>query len=140
MSHNNFRKCDDSRRATYLYNAIIWLRFVTVRPANWRRRRTGREWNETCRNISLQYNQHISTVQPTYLYSTTNKMQRFLDLFISINCFRCSRQFLRPSSGAQNCTYSVRHCQTNTAACCYRSISSTVAINCVTLHLIGYIL
>ena len=24
------------------------------------------------------------------------------------------------SSGAQNCTYSVRYCQTNTAACCYR--------------------
>ena len=30
------------------------------------------------------------------------------------------RRFLRPSSGAQNCTYSVMYCQTNTAACCYR--------------------
>jgi hypothetical protein len=45
----------------------------------------------------------------------TNKMQRFLDLFISINCSTCFRQFLHPSSGAQNCTYSVRYCQTNTA-------------------------
>jgi len=31
-------------------------------------------------------------------------MQRFLDLFISINCSTCFRRFLRPSSGAQNCT------------------------------------
>jgi hypothetical protein len=44
-------------------------------------------------------------------------MQCFLDLFISINCSTCFRWFLRPSSGAQNCTYSVRYCQTNTAAC-----------------------
>ena len=27
---------------------------------------------------------------------------------------------LRPSSGAQNCTYSVRYCQTNTSGRCYR--------------------
>jgi len=47
-------------------------------------------------------------------------MQRFLDLFISINCSTCFRRFLHPLSGAQNCTYSVRYCQTNTAACRYR--------------------
>jgi hypothetical protein len=47
-------------------------------------------------------------------------MQRFLDLFISINCSACFRRFLRLSSGEQNCTYSVRYCQSNTAACCYR--------------------
>jgi hypothetical protein len=52
-------------------------------------------------------------------------MQRFLDLFISINCSTCFRRFLRPSSGAQNCTYSVRYCQTNTAACCYRGRDGT---------------
>jgi hypothetical protein len=43
------------------------------------------------------------------IQSTTNKMQRFLDLFIFINCSTCFRRFLRPSSGAQNCTYSVRY-------------------------------
>jgi len=37
-------------------------------------------------------------------------MQRFRDLFISVNCSTCSRRFLCPSSGAQNCTYSVRYC------------------------------
>jgi len=52
-------------------------------------------------------------------------MQRFLDLFISINCSSCFRWFLRPSSGAQNCTYSVKYCQTNTAACCYRGWDGT---------------
>jgi len=46
-------------------------------------------------------------------------MQRFLDLLISINCSSSFRRFLRPSSGAQNCTYSVRYCQTNTAPRCY---------------------
>jgi len=58
-------------------------------------------------------------------------MQRFLDLFISINCSACFSRFLRLSSGAQNCTYSVRYCQTNTAAIVDetepRSISSTIA-------------
>jgi hypothetical protein len=66
-----------------------------------------------------------------YVESTTNKMQRFLDLFIFINCSTCFRRFLRPSSGAQNGTYSVRYCQTNTAAIVdgmERSfISSTIA-------------
>jgi hypothetical protein len=38
-------------------------------------------------------------------------MQPFLDLFVFINCSTCFRQFLRPSSGVQNCTYSVRYCQ-----------------------------
>jgi len=45
---------------------------------------------------------------PLVYNSTINKMQRFLDLFVSINCSTCFRRFLRPSSGAQSCTYSVR--------------------------------
>ena len=52
-------------------------------------------------------------------------MQRFLDLIISINFSTYFSRFLRPSSGAQNCTYSVRYCQTNTAACCYRGWDGT---------------
>ena len=48
-------------------------------------------------------------------------MQRFLDLFISINCSACFRPFLRPSSGAQNCIYVVSFCQTNTAACTHHA-------------------
>jgi len=49
-------------------------------------------------------------------------MQRFLDLFISINCSTYFRRFLRPSSEAQNCTYSVRYCQTNTWRCTYNFV------------------
>jgi len=36
-------------------------------------------------------------------------MQRFSNLFISVRRRICCRRFFRPSSGAQNCTYSVRH-------------------------------
>jgi hypothetical protein len=39
-------------------------------------------------------------------------MQHFPDLFIYINCCTCFRRLLRLSSGAQNCTYSVRCCHT----------------------------
>jgi len=39
-------------------------------------------------------------------------MQRFINMFISINCCTCFRRFLRPSSGAQNCRYSVSYCHT----------------------------
>jgi len=52
-------------------------------------------------------------------------MQRFLDLFISINCSTYFRRFPRPSSGEQNCTCSVSYCQTNIAACCYRGWDGT---------------
>jgi len=55
-------------------------------------------------------------------------MQHFLDLFISIKCSTCFRRFLRPPSWAQNCTYSVRYCQTNTAACCYRGWDGTISL------------
>jgi hypothetical protein len=42
----------------------------------------------------------LLVVLPSHLYSTTKKMQRFLDMFISINCSTCFRRFHRPSSGA----------------------------------------
>jgi len=38
-------------------------------------------------------------------------MQPFLDLFMSINCSKCFRRFLRPSSRAQICKYSIKYCQ-----------------------------
>jgi len=46
-------------------------------------------------NIFADYNQQVST---------------FHNLFISVRCSTCFRQFFHPSSGAQNCTYSVRYC------------------------------
>jgi len=44
----------------------------------------------------------------------------FLDFIYFYRRSTCFRRFLRPSSGAHNCTYSVRYCQTNTAVSCYR--------------------
>jgi len=46
-------------------------------------------------------------------------MQRFSNLFISVRHSTCFRRYFLPSSGAQNCTYSVRYriCQTVTATC-----------------------
>jgi len=35
--------------------------------------------------------------------------ETFLNLFISVRCSTCFRRFFRPSSGAQNCTYSIRY-------------------------------
>jgi hypothetical protein len=53
------------------------------------------------------------------------------EMELSINSSTCFRRFLRPSSGAQNCTYSVRYCKINTAAFVdemeHGSISSTIA-------------
>ena len=44
-----------------------------------------------------------------YSQGTTNKMRRFSNLFIFVRRSTCFRRFFRPSSGAQNCTYSVRY-------------------------------
>ena len=57
-------------------------------------------------NTELVYSQRI-----------TNKTQRFtIYLFISVRRSTCFRRGFRPSSGAQNCTYSVRYLSDQ---CCY---------------------
>jgi len=45
----------------------------------------------------------------SYSQSTTNNMQRCSNLFISVRRSSCFRRGFRPSSGAQNSTYSVRY-------------------------------
>jgi len=59
---------------------------------------------------SLKYNQKDAT------------FSRSIYFYILLYMFQA---LLRPSSGAQNCTYSVRYCLTNTAACCYRGWDGT---------------
>jgi hypothetical protein len=44
-----------------------------------------------------------------YSHSATNKMHLFLKLFILVKRSTCFGWSFRPSSGAQNCTYSNRH-------------------------------
>jgi hypothetical protein len=48
---------------------------------------------------------------------TTNKMQRFFKFIYFYRSSTCFRQFLRPSSGAHNCTYIFFMSQDFTAAC-----------------------
>jgi len=83
---------------------------ATIYQSTWRNIQDDMNlYHQCCENLkyrnisglSLKYNQQNAT-------------------FFFINCSTCFRRFLRTSSGAQNCTYSVRYCQTNTAACCYR--------------------
>jgi len=61
-------------------------------------------------SISLKYNQQDAK------FSRSIYFYKLLYMF---------RRFLRPSSGAQNCTHSVRYCQTNIAACCSRGWDGT---------------
>jgi len=96
-------------------------------------------------SISLKYNQQDATFsRSVYFYKLLHMLLSVLFgcylcrsmycLCVNVYCHRVTtqlqlinisyisrfRRFLRPLSGAQNCTYSVRYCQTNTAACCYR--------------------
>ena len=52
----------------------------------------------------------------SFSYSTTNKMHLFLKLFILLKRSTYFGRSLRPSSGAQNCTYGNRHMS---KSCCY---------------------
>ena len=44
-------------------------------------------------------------------FQITTRMQRFLWFIYFCRRFTCFRRFLRPSSGAHNCTYIFRYCQ-----------------------------
>jgi len=63
----------------------------------------------------------IISNNPVYSPSTTKKMQRFSNLFISVRRSTCFRRFFRPSQGAQNCTYSVRYLSDRY---CYRLLAA----------------
>jgi len=52
-----------------------------------------------------------------YIFAEYNqKDATFLNSFVSVRSTTCFRWFFRPSSGAQNCTYSARHLSDQ---CCY---------------------
>jgi len=64
---------------------------------------------------SIQYNkikilQHNSWLVQTAIFAANNQQDAtFRNSFISVRRSTCFRRFFRPSSGAQNCTYSVRY-------------------------------
>ena len=66
-----------------------------------------------------------------HIQFTTKKMQCFW-IFYFYRCSKCFGRFLRPSSGAHNCTYSFRYCQPVLLLAAIvdemeRSVSSTTA-------------
>jgi len=56
-----------------------------------------------------------------YSYSNNNKMHLFIKLFILVKHSTYFRRSVRPSSGAQNCTYN-RHMS---KSCCYLLLAGT---------------
>ena len=64
----------------------------------------GCPWTEAISYLGIT----IFTIIIKCSQSSTNKI-RFSNLFISVRRSTCFRRVFRPSSGAQNCTYSVRH-------------------------------
>jgi len=67
-----------------------------------------------------------NTIRRNKTDSTTNKMHLFLKLFIPVKHSTCFGRSFRPSSGAQNCTYSNGSCQTAAAICCYQQVAAAV--------------
>jgi len=93
-----FEKCIDTLIAVH-------CRSLTVGSISWRKKIFQKEllsvWKclifiaPCIANIFTEYNQQDATCH---------------NFFISVRRFACFRRFFRPSSGAQNCTYSVRYC------------------------------
>jgi hypothetical protein len=72
-----------------------------------------------CRGPNVSF--HLTFTGPCiaiYSYSKTNQMHLFLKLFILVKHSTCFGRSLRPSSGAQDCTYSNRHMSNRY---CYRN-------------------
>jgi len=73
-----------------------------------------------------------------HFHSKTNKMHLFLELFIFVKHSTCFGWSFRPSSGAQDCTYSKRHMSNS---CCYLLLSGTrwnvsqIIYSCKTLYM-----
>ena len=79
---------------------------VGTAVAEYQRRRPGRTVRERNRFRNLTFT--VPCI--ANVFSEYNQQDAaFLNLFISVRRSTCFRRFFRPSSGAQNCTYSFRH-------------------------------
>ena len=70
---------------------------------------TGRHVFLTCWSENLQFynSKHLQLCRSFAAYNQQDAT--FHNLFMSVRRSTCFRRFFRPSSGAQNCTYSVRY-------------------------------
>jgi len=64
---------------------------------------------ETCGNVGFFNLTFICPCIASIFAEYNQQDATFLNLFISVRRSTCFRQVFRTSSGAQNCTYSVRH-------------------------------
>jgi len=67
------------------------------------------ESKRTSQNICLKFFTFIGPCIVIYSYSKTNKMHLFLKIFILVKYSTCFGRSFHLSSGAQDCTYSIRH-------------------------------
>jgi len=59
--------------------------------------------------VSAHLVKQITMSADSMIFTEYNQQdETFHNLFISVSCSTCFRRFFRQSSGAQNCTYSVR--------------------------------
>jgi hypothetical protein len=70
--------------------------------------------------LSFKYSQHDTNLN---------------NILFCYQCSTCFRRFLRPSSGAQNCTHSIWYMSSVLAA---TASGSSKQEYCITLHLVGY--
>ena len=84
---------------------VAYLAFWYCQFANWQ------QWTVSEIRQRLQCWHSCAFASQIYFQIITNKMQRFLFIYF-YRCCTCFRQFLSQSSGANNCTYSFRYCQT----------------------------
>jgi hypothetical protein len=113
-----------------LYVVLLQLTSLCIGSGNFTVRITGLTYYMSVNTkYDIGFDIHMSkyhNIIPNY----SHQGAKFLDLFIFYRRSTCFRRFLRPSSGARNCTYSFRYCQPLLLwrdGTPWSSISSTVA-------------
>ena len=66
-----------------------------------------RPYRTVCRTASIYGSQLKPYWHISYISKYNQQDATLHNLFISVKCCTCIRRFLRPSSGAQNCIYSI---------------------------------
>jgi hypothetical protein len=67
-----------------------------------------KKWNSGFNKTSVFFVAKLLKLDISYLVLKYNQQDATLHkLFISVKCSKCFRRFLRPSSGVQNCIYSI---------------------------------
>ena len=97
-------------------NCHLFLKPEWKRPLGRPKCRAGNENRRLFEILKTKINVDVCmSIHHKYISRVQQTNATFSRSIYFYNCSTCFRRFLRPSSRAQNCTYSVRYCQTNTA-------------------------